>query len=211
MMVDLYLVTDEALCLGRPLEEVVEQAVRGGVTMVQLREKEIKTRDFIRRAVEVSKILSRYRIPLIINDRVDVALAIEADGVHIGQSDMPYAYVKRIIPDSMILGLSVETLEQAAEAEDYDLDYLSLSPLFFTPTKTDLYREWGIAGLEEICNRSRHKVIAIGGISASNAADVIRAGAEGIAVVSAICSAPDPELESRNLISIIKEAKKHHP
>ena len=210
-MVDLYLVTDEALCLGRSLEEVVEQAARGGVTMVQLREKDMKTRDFIRRAVEVRKILSRYGIPLIVNDRVDVALAIEADGVHIGQSDMPYEYVRKIIPGSMILGLSVETVEQVAEAEDYDLDYVSLSPLFFTPTKTDLYREWGIAGLEEVCKRSRHTVIAIGGINASNAADVIGAGAAGIAVVSAICSAPDPEHESGKLISIIQEAKKHHP
>jgi len=210
-MVDLYLVTDDALCLGRPLTGVVESAARGGVTMVQLREKDMTTRDFIRRALEIKEILTRYGIPLIINDRVDVALAVEADGVHIGQSDMPYEYVRKIIPEKMILGLSVETVEQAVEAEKYDLDYMSVSPLFFTPTKTDLYREWGIEGLEEICKRSGHRVIAIGGINASNAARVIRAGAAGVAVVSAICSAPDPELESRKLISIVRQAKQHHP
>ncbi|MFO7933941.1 MAG: thiamine phosphate synthase [Bacteroidales bacterium] len=209
-MVELYLVTDEALCLGRPLKEVVESAARGGVTMVQLREKDMKTRDFVHRAAEIKEILAPYGIPLIINDRIDVALAVEADGVHIGQSDLPYRYVRKIVHDRMIVGLSVETVEQAVEAEAYDLDYLSLSPLFFTPTKTDLYREWGIEGLEEICRRSRHKVIAIGGINASNAAQVIGAGADGVSVVSAICSAPDPERASRELISIIREAKKQH-
>jgi thiamine-phosphate pyrophosphorylase len=210
-MVDLYLVTDDALCLGRPLAEVVERAVRGGVTMVQLREKEMSTRDFIRRAVEIKGILARYGIPLVINDRIDVALAVEADGVHIGQNDMPYEYIRKLIPGKMILGLSVETMAQVEEAEKYELDYMSVSPLFLTPTKTDLYREWGIRGLQEVCGSSRHKVIAIGGINASNAARVIGAGAEGVAVVSAICSAADPELESRKLASIIRESKTHHP
>ena len=110
----------------------------------------------------------------------------------------------------MILGLSVETMEQAAEAENYDLDYLSISPLFLTPTKTDLYREWGIEGLKEIRRHTEHKIIAIGGINSSNVAEVIKAGADGVAVVSAICSALDPEHESRKLISIIKEIKKNN-
>ena len=207
-MHDLYLVTDEKLSLGRGINYVVEQAVKGGVTMVQLREKELNTRDFINRAIELKKILSGYKIPLIINDRIDVALTVEADGVHIGQTDMSYEYVRALIPGKMILGLSVETMEQVAEAENYDLDYMSISPLFLTPTKTDLYREWGIEGLKEIRRRTEHKIIAIGGINSSNVAEVINAGADGVAVVSAICSAPDPEYESRKLISIIKEIKK---
>ena len=209
-MHDLYLVTDEILSLGRGINYVVEQAVKGGVTMVQLREKELNTRDFINRAIELKKILSGYKMPLIINDRIDVALAVEADGVHIGQTDMPYEYVRALIPGKMILGLSVETMEQAAEAENYDLDYLSISPLFLTPTKTDLYREWGIEGLKEIRRHTEHKIIAIGGINSSNVAEVIKAGADGVAVVSAICSALDPEHESRKLISIIKEIKKNN-
>lgn len=208
-MYDLYLVTDEKLSLGRGINYVVERAIKGGVTMVQLREKELNTRDFISRAVELKKLLNNYRIPLIINDRIDIALAVEAEGVHIGQCDMPYEYVRKIIPEKMMLGLSVETLEQAIEAENYDLDYLSVSPLFFTPTKTDLYREWGIEGLRELRSITKHRLIAIGGINSSNVAEVIRAGADGVAVVSTICSASDPELESRKLISIIKETKKN--
>ncbi len=202
-MNELYLVTDEKLSLGRDLKVVVEQAVRGGVSMVQIREKEMNSRDFVHRAEAMKKILNRYKVPLVINDRIDVALAVGADGVHVGQSDMPYEYVRGIIPDDMILGLSVETLQQVEEAEDFELDYLSISPLFFTPTKTDLEREWGIDGLKKACEISRHRVFAIGGIHASNAAEVIGAGAEGIAVVSAICSAPDPEQAARELNSII--------
>ncbi len=207
-MNDLYLVTDEKLSLGRGIKYIVERAVKGGVTMIQLREKELSTRDFITRAAEIKKILAGYNVPLIINDRIDIALAVETDGVHVGQSDMPYEYVRKIIPKKMILGLSVETPEQVAEAENYELGYLSISPLFFTPTKTDLYREWGIEGLKEIRSKTKHKLFAIGGINSSNVAEVIRAGADGVAVVSAICSADDPEMASRELLSIIKETKK---
>jgi len=207
-MNDLYLVTDEKLSLGREVKYIVERAVKGGVTMIQLREKELNTRDFITRAAEIKKILAGYNVPLIINDRIDIALAVEADGVHIGQSDMPYEYVRKIIPEKMILGLSVETMEQVAEAENFTLDYLSISPLFFTPTKTDLYREWGIEGLKEVRSKTKHRLFAIGGINASNVAEVIRAGADGVAVVSAICSADDPEKASRELLSIINETKK---
>ena len=206
----MYLVTDEGLSAGRGISYVVEQAVRGGVTMVQIREKELNTRDFLARAIELKKILSTREIPLIINDRIDIALAAEADGVHVGQTDMPYDHVRKILPEKMILGLSVETMEQVDEAEDYDLDYISISPLFFTPTKTDLYREWGLHGLREVRGRTRHRLVAIGGINSSNVAEVIKAGADGVAVVSAICSAPDPEGESRKLISIINRTKKEY-
>ena len=209
-MYDLYLVTDEKLSLGRGISYIVERAVAGGVTIVQLREKELNTRDFIKRAIELRKLLARFKVPLIINDRIDIALAVEAEGVHIGQSDMPYEFVRRIIPEKMILGFSVETMEQAVEAESYDLDYLSVSPVFFTPTKTDLYREWGIEGLRKLRSMTKHRLIAIGGINSSNVAEVIRAGADGVAVVSAICSAADPELASRELLSIIKETKKQN-
>jgi len=209
-MFELYLVTDEKLCLGKPLEEVVEQAVMGGVTAVQLREKDLNTRDFIQRAVHLKKILSVYHVPLIINDRIDVALAVGADGIHIGQYDMPYEYLKKIIPDQMIRGLSVETLAQASEAEKYKLDYLSVSPVFLTSTKTELIKEWGIEGLRELAATTRHPLVAIGGINSSNAADIIKAGATGIAVVSAICSARDPLIASRELKSVIEKTKKEN-
>ncbi len=202
-MFELYLVTDEKLCLGRPVAEVVEQAVSGGVTAVQLREKEVNTKDFIQRAIQLKKILSAYHVPLIINDRIDIALAVKADGIHVGQNDMPYEYFKKIIPRRMIRGLSVETPEQAAKAEEYELDYLSASPVFLTSTKTELENEWGIEGLRELAAKTKHKLVAIGGINKSNAGEVIKAGAKGIAVVSAICSAPDPMNAARELRYII--------
>lgn len=208
-MYDLYLVTDEKMSLDRDISYVVEQAVEGGVTMVQLREKELNTREFIKRSLNLKKLLSKYNVPLIINDRVDIALAVEADGVHVGQSDMPYEYVKRLIPEKMMLGLSVETLDQAVEAEKYDLDYLSVSPIFFTPTKTNLYREWGIEGLRKLRSITKHKLIAIGGINSSNVAEVIRAGADGVAMVSAICAAEDPKATSKELKSIIEKIIKN--
>jgi thiamine-phosphate pyrophosphorylase len=133
---------------------------------------------------------------------------VKADGIHIGQSDMPYEYLKEIIPKQMILGLSVETPEQAAEAEKYELDYLSVSPVFLTSTKTELEKEWGIEGLRKLSKTTTHPLIAIGGIHSSNAADIINAGASGIAVVSAICSANDPFMAAKELKSIVEKTKK---
>jgi thiamine-phosphate pyrophosphorylase len=206
-MFELYLVTDEKLCLGRTVAEVVEQAVSGGVTAVQLREKDLNTRDFINRAVQVKKILSAYHVPLIINDRIDIALAAKADGIHVGQNDMPYDLFTKIIPGQMIRGLSVETPEQAAKAEDYKLDYLSVSPVFLTATKSELEHEWGLEGLWRLAANTKHRLVAIGGINKSNAEEVLKAGAKGIAVVSAICSAPDPRTAASELKSIVEKFK----
>ncbi len=206
-MFELYLVTDEKLCLGRPVAEVVEQAVSGGVTAVQLREKQLSTEDFIKRAFQLKEILSTYHVPLIINDRIDIALAVKADGIHVGQNDMPYDYFTKIIPGQMIRGLSVETPEQAAKAEDYKLDYLSVSPVFRTATKNELEHEWGLEGLRRLATNTKHTLVAIGGINKSNAREVLKAGAKGIAVVSAICSAQDPGIAARELKSIIEKLK----
>ncbi len=207
-MFDLYLVTDATLSLGRPVVDIVAQAVAGGVTMVQLREKNISTRDFIQLAGKIKAILSPYDVPLIINDRLDVALAVDADGIHIGQRDMPYATARSILPGGKIIGLSVETLEQAKEAEKLDVDYLGVSPVFPTPTKTDIHSSWGIEGLKALRKQSRHKLVAIGSIKADNAAKVIQAGADGIAVVSGICSAGDPRMAAQELKAVIQKAKK---
>ena len=206
-MFELYLVTDEKLCLGRPVGEVVEQAVSGGVTAVQLREKQLSTKDFLKRAFQLKEILSAYHVPLIINDRIDIALAVKADGIHVGQNDMPYDNFTKIIPGQMIRGLSVETPEQAAEAEDYKLDYLSVSPVFLTTTKSELEHEWGLEGLRHLAANTKHTLVAIGGINKSNAREVLKAGAKGIAVVSAICSAQDPLIAARELKSIIEKLK----
>ncbi len=194
----LYLVTDRALAHPRHLEEVVVDAVRGGVTAVQLREKNCSAREFIGLAKHLKAVLPR-GVPLIINDRLDVALAAGADGVHIGQSDMPYEDVRRLAGADFLVGLSVESMEQALAAERLGATYLGISPVFATPTKTDTGEPWGLEGLRELRAKSKHVLVAIGGISAANARSVIDAGADGIAVVSAICGAPDPEAAAREL------------
>ena len=147
-------------------------------------------------------------MPLIVNDRVDVALAAGADGVHVGQSDMDGRDVRRLLGPDAIVGLSVETMEQAAEAAALDVDYLGVSPIFSTPTKTDTVSEWGLSGLAALRRASKHVLVAIGGIHASNAAQVVEAGADGIAVVSAICAAPDPEVGARALRGAIDQARR---
>jgi len=204
----LYLVTDRELSGVRPVEEVVTAAVRGGVTVVQLREKNCSTLAYINLAKKLKQALSILRIPLLINDRIDVALASGADGVHIGQSDMPYKDARRIIGPEAIIGLTVETMDQAIEAEKLDADYLGVSTIFATPTKTDTINEWGIDGLKKLRAISRHKLVAIGGINPGNTRDIIEAGADGVAVVSAICAASDPRKASKELRSIINSASK---
>jgi thiamine-phosphate pyrophosphorylase len=202
----LYFVTDRKLSLPRTVEEVVSSAVKGGVTAVQLREKDCSTREYMELALHIQEILKPLNVPLIINDRIDIALAIGADGVHIGQSDMPYDDARRLLGHNAIIGLSVETMEQAIEAENLDVDYLGVSPIFTTSTKTDLTTEWGIEGLRALRTMSRHTLIAIGGIYSSNAGAIMEAGADGLAVVSAICSSPNPEEASRQLRTIIEQA-----
>lgn len=197
----LYLVTDRNLSLPRSIEEVVKSAILGGVTIVQLREKDCTTRQYLETAYNLKNILKPFGIPLIINDRIDIALAVQADGVHIGQNDMPYKEARYLMGKDAIIGLSVETMEQAEEAQDLDVDYLGVSPVFKTPTKTDISTEWGIEGLKKLRAFSRHILVAIGGINKENALEVKKAGADGIAVVSAICSAKDPEKAAKELLS----------
>lgn len=198
----LYLVTDRGLSLGRDIEWIVSEAVRGGVTMVQLREKDIDTRDFIALARRLRGVLAPAGVPLIINDRVDVALAVDADGVHIGQSDMPYADARRLLGPDKIIGLSVETLDQLREANSLDVDYIAVSPVYSTPTKTDTAPPFGLEGLLEAVRLSRHPGVAIGGMNTVTAPAVLATGIDGIAVVSAICSATDPCAAAAELLHL---------
>ena len=200
----LYLITDRRLCGGKPLEEVITKAVKGGVAYVQLREKDVSARFFIEEAKKVKKLLAPYKVPLIINDRVDVALACEADGVHIGQEDMPYKIVRKLMGEKAIIGLSVETWEDVEASQELDVSYIAASPVFATPTKTDTKDAWGLGGLTKIKVFSHHPLVAIGGINESNVQEVVKAGADCIAVVSAICAAPDPEMAARNINNLMK-------
>lgn len=197
------MVTDRNLAGSRSLESVIEAAVRGGVTAVQLREKALPIREFIATARRIQKIVGPRGIPLIINDRLDVALAVGAEGVHLGPKDMAYEDARRILGRGAIVGISVEDAAQAAKAEEWDVDYLGVSPVFPTPTKTDTAAAWGLDGLRRMGKHSRHVLVAIGGINDSNAGQVLAAGADGLAVVSAVCAAVDPEAAARRLRKVL--------
>jgi thiamine-phosphate pyrophosphorylase len=200
----LYLVTDRDLTLGRELLDVIKEAILGGVTIVQLREKECSSRDFYDIALKVAKLTKEHNIPLIINDRLDIALAVQAEGLHIGQSDLPYSVARKILGQDAIIGLSVESIQDAHDAESLDVDYLGISPVFSTNTKTDIAKPLGLEGIKEIKSFSSHKLVAIGGINLKNTRDIMQAGADGIAVVSAICSADSPREASEKLSRELK-------
>jgi thiamine-phosphate pyrophosphorylase len=204
----LYLVTDRGLCGNRSLEDVACQALVGGAACIQLREKDVSTRFFVEEALRMKALTVRFGVPLIINDRIDVALVSGADGIHIGQGDMPYAEARRVMGPRAIIGLSVETWDDVVEAEAFDINYLGVSPVFETPTKTDTKGSWGLEGLARIKVYSRHPLVAIGGLNASNAKDAVMAGADCIAVVSSICAASDPLRASREISAIIQSALK---
>lgn len=200
----LYLVTDSRLLNGRRLADVVRQAVSGGVTMVQLREKDASTRVIMERAREVQQALQGTGVPLIINDRIDIALAINADGVHIGQSDMPYAEARRLMGADKIIGLSAENMHQVLAANALDVDYIGISPVFGTMTKTDTATPFGIDGLREAVRLSCHPTVAIGGIHSHNAAAVRDTGTSGIAVVSEIMGSDYPQRAAENMLQMMK-------
>lgn len=190
----LYLVTDRASSLGRSNLEVIAAAVEGGVTIVQLREKEAATRVFYEKGLEIRDFLRSRGIPLIVNDRIDIALALDADGVHLGQDDMPLAVARRILGAHKMIGISVFDPEEAREAERGGADYLGLSPVFLTGTKPDLSRQLGLKGIPQIRQSVTIPLVGIGGIDPSNVYDAVRAGLDGVAVVSAICSERDPKV-----------------
>jgi thiamine-phosphate pyrophosphorylase len=201
-MQGLYLVTDRGLC-GDKMDEVIVKAVQGGAKYVQLREKNVPTKFFVEEARRIKSLLQCFHVPLIINDRVDVALAVDAEGVHLGQDDMPYAAARKLMGSKAIIGLSVECWEDVEAAQNIDADYLGVSPIFPTPTKKNTKGAWGLEGLERIKAYSRHQLVAIGGLNETNAKAAIQAGANCIAVVSAICGAHNPLKAARTLCDII--------
>ncbi|MDY0227825.1 MAG: thiamine phosphate synthase [Desulfomicrobium apsheronum] len=203
----LYLVTDRELSLGRSTADIVRAAVAGGVTCVQLREKHCATREFVAEARAVRELLAGTGVPLIINDRIDVTLAVGADGVHLGQTDMHIADARRLTGPDMLIGISAECVADAIRAQAEGADYVGISPVFATPTKTDTAPALGREGVAAIRAAVSLPLVGIGGIGPDNAAEVIRAGCDGIAVVSAIVSAPDPREAASRLRTIIRAAK----
>ncbi|CAM4380051.1 MAG: Thiamine-phosphate synthase [Legionellaceae bacterium] len=195
----LHLVIGQNDCKYFSINHIVELAIKGGITHVQLREKEIPYNEFIACAKSLSKQLKPYSIPLIINDSIEVALAINAEGIHLGQKDLSPLKARTLLGTDKIIGLTVETPEQAQEANHLPINYIGVGPIYVTSSKKDAPPILGISVLETICKITSHPVIAIGGINEINASATINAGAQGIAVISAICAAKNPRLITKRL------------
>lgn len=202
----LYLVVSEEACLGRDIVNVTEQAVKGGVDLVQLREKQLNDNEFITTALRLKEMLDRYNIPLIVNDNLHVAISGNAYGIHVGNNDILPSKIKSLWPQCGMLGYSIEYLEQLNNGEIEYADYLGISPVFSTPTKTDTVTEWGLEGIRNIRNLTDKSLVAIGRMNESNAYDVIKAGADCLAVVSAICGADNPAKAAEAIRNQIEKA-----
>lgn len=192
----LYVITDRKI-QKKSNEEVVEEATDAGASVIQLREKDLPTRLWVEEAQKVREVTHRRGIPLIVNDRIDIALAIDADGVHLGQEDMPLALARKIAP-SLIIGYSVSTVEEALEAEREGADYLGAGTVFPTSTKKDAGEPIGLERLREIKKAVNIPVVAIGGINLSNLEEVLATGVDGVAVVSAIVGAESVKEATRS-------------
>lgn len=198
----LYLVTDRILLGTRNFLQSIEEALKGGVTLVQLREKEISSSDFYHLAVKVKKLTHAYHVPFIINDRLDIALAVDADGLHVGQEDLPLTIARRLLGPDKILGYSVSTLEEAQYGEQNGADYLGAGAVFWTGSKSDIGEPIGLEGLQQINEAVSIPVVAIGGIGLANLPAVKSTGIDGVSLISAILGQPDIETVSRNLINL---------
>ena len=196
----LYLVTDNSENEEKFLK-TIEEAILGGVSVVQIREKTAETLEFYNLAIKVKEITTKYNVPLIINDRVDVALAIDADGVHVGQSDMPCDITRKLIGENKILGVSAATIGEAKKAENDGADYIGTGAVFPTTTKDDAPHVTK-KDLSDITNSINIPVVAIGGITIDNANELKNTGISGLSVVSAIMSADDPKKASEKLLNI---------
>ncbi len=200
-----YLVTDRACCGTRSVDEVVSAAIEGGVTLVQLRDKNVDARPMLALGRRLMELLRPAGIGLIVNDRIDVALALDAEGVHIGQQDIPYAEARRQLGPSKIIGVSVGSEAEARQAAEWDVDYVGVGPVYPTATKPDAGMALGADETARLASISGHRAVAIGGIDATNAAALYAAGLEGVAVISAICSAPDPGAATRELVRVMQK------
>lgn len=196
----LYLVTDKSDDVEKFLK-TIEEAIKGGVSVVQIREKTADTLDFYNLALKVKKITDQYNVPLIINDRVDVALAIDADGVHVGQSDMPCDVTRKLVGPDKIVGVSAATIDEAKKAENDGADYIGTGAVFPTATKDDAPKITK-KDLKEVVDSINIPVVAIGGINLENASELKDTGIKGLSVVSAIMSSEDPKKSAEKLLNI---------
>lgn len=200
----IYLCTDRDLMSSATIEESVELALQGGATLIQLREKHCDSREFYELGLRVKKITQAYHVPLIINDRVDIALAIKADGVHIGQSDLPCAAVRKFLPSDMVIGVSAANLNEALQAERDGADYLGIGAMYATGTKTDA-EIVTMNELAKIRQTIKLPIVVIGGINKKTIPNFKGKGIDGVAVVSAIVSQPDVRAATTELVRLWKD------
>lgn len=200
----LYLVTDSDILKGRDFYNCIEEALKGGVTMLQLREKNATGREFLEKAVKLRSLTKKYNVKFIINDRVDIAMLCDADGIHVGQSDIAADKVRRLIGKNKIIGVSARTVEEAMKAKENGADYLGVGAMFTTTTKLDA-KSVTINKLSEIKNEVNLPIVAIGGITLDNINKLKQCNIDGYAVVSAILKADDIRLECEKWVSKINE------
>ncbi|OPY35704.1 MAG: Thiamine-phosphate synthase [Methanoregula sp. PtaU1.Bin051] len=203
---ELYVITDRVVGRGRSHEEIARLAIEGGAGIVQLRDKECGTNDLVRIGRRIARIAKKSGTLFIVNDRPDIAIACGADGVHLGQDDMPVSVVKKIVPKGFIIGVSVSTAAEAKKAAAGGADYLAASPVFPTGSKPDARGFCGLSGIRRIRAVTDLPLVAIGGITSTNAREAIMAGADGVAVISAVVAQPDIARAARELKSVVRSA-----
>jgi thiamine-phosphate pyrophosphorylase len=204
---DLCVITRNVPVLGRTHLEVAQAALEGGATMIQLRDKELSSRGLLDLALELRRLTRAYQAALIVNDRMDIAIACEADGTHLGQEDLPIELARQAMGPQTLLGASVKTVEEAQAAQEAGASYLGVGPIFPTGSKADAGEAIGLERLAAIVRATSRPVLAIGGITCDNIADVIRAGAHGAAVIAAVAEAPDMQTATEELLRCIRNAR----
>ena len=203
----LYLITDRHQTGGRELLQVIGEALEGGVSMVQLREKDLSGRALYNLALQVRELTSSYGAKLLINDRVDIAMAANADGVHLPSNSFSPGEARNLLGKGRLIAVSTHSAEEAVRAEEEDADFVTFSPIYYTPSKAAYGKPQGIERLKAVCNRINLPIFALGGIKAENISDVMSAGANGVAMVSALAAADDVKKSAEQLTACVKGFK----
>jgi len=200
---NLYLITDGKLCGGRGLKPVLEEALKGGVNAVQLREKELSSGELYQLAQEMRSLTASYGAMLFINDRVDIALAVDADGVHLGEKSIPISQARKLLGGEKLIGVSCHGSDSAVAAQAMGADFITYGPVYYTPSKAAYGPPVGLESIGEVAPLLRIPLFAIGGINSGNVRTVISAGSHGIALISAIIAADDPRAEAERLLGLL--------
>ena len=203
----LYLITDRALSRGRSTVDIVRAALAGGVDVVQLRDKEAEAAATVEEGIRVHELTARYKVPLIVNDRVDIALAIEAEGAHVGQTDLPAGMARKLLPAPTLLGVSTSSVDMARRAQQQQADYIGFGPIYQTATKETAASPRGTEMMHDALETIDIPLVALGGISEHNISEVVAAGADHVAVCSAIVSTEDVERAAATLKEMMLQAQ----